>query len=89
MLQGQRDFLTVGKLILSELAPLVSAQQGAFYMIDAPNGESELNLLATYAQHEGNGAKEPFQNGGRIGRTSGFGKAAHSFNRCARQLRER
>ena len=47
MLQGQRDFLTVGKLILSELAPLVSAQQGAFYMIDTPNGESELNLLAT------------------------------------------
>src|SRR5256885_1083679 len=30
MLQGQRDFLTVGKLILSELAPLVSAQHGAF-----------------------------------------------------------
>src|SRR6266700_2480616 len=26
MLQGQRDFLTVGRLILSELAPLVSAQ---------------------------------------------------------------
>jgi hypothetical protein len=26
MLQGQRDFLTVGKLILSELAPVVSAQ---------------------------------------------------------------
>src|SRR3979490_1843562 len=48
MLQGQRDFLTVGKLILSELAPLVSAQQGAFYMIDASNGQSELNLLATY-----------------------------------------
>src|SRR5439155_489179 len=42
MLQGQRDFLTVSKLILSEVAPLVSAQQGAFYMIDSRNGESEL-----------------------------------------------
>src|SRR5207248_118586 len=41
MLQGQRDFLTVGKLILSEVAPLVSAQQGAFYMIDSRNAESE------------------------------------------------
>jgi len=63
MLQGQRDFLTVGKLILSEVAPLVSAQQGAFYMIDSGNGESELNLLATYAQHEGNGAKNRFKMG--------------------------
>src|SRR5436190_1144821 len=30
MLQGHRDLLTVGKLILSELAPVVSAQQGVF-----------------------------------------------------------
>src|SRR6266705_1512934 len=63
MLQGQRDFLTVGKLILSELAPLVSAQQGAFYMIDHSNGESELKLLASYASHEGNGAKNRFKMG--------------------------
>jgi HAMP domain-containing protein/signal transduction histidine kinase/CheY-like chemotaxis protein len=71
MLQGQRDFLTVGKLILSELAPLVSAQQGAFYMIDTPNGESELNLLATYAQHDGNGAKNRFKMGeGLVGQAA-------------------
>src|SRR5213595_2371167 len=63
MLQGQRDFLTVGKLILSELAPLVSAQQGAFYMIDNSNGESELKLLASYAFQEGNGAKDRFKIG--------------------------
>ena len=71
MLQGQRDFLTVGKLILSELAPLVSAQQGAFYMIDTPNGESELNLLATYAQHDGDGAKNRFKMGeGLVGQAA-------------------
>src|SRR6184192_4142832 len=63
MLQGQRDLLTVGKLILSEVAPLVSAQQGAFYMIDNSNGESELKLLASYASHEGNGAKSRFKLG--------------------------
>ena len=34
MLQGQKDLLTVGRLILSELAPVVSAQQGVFYMMD-------------------------------------------------------
>src|SRR5437773_73963 len=63
MLQGQRDFLTVGKLILSELAPLISAQQGAFYMMDKSNGESELALLASYASEEGNGARKRFKMG--------------------------
>ena len=63
VLQGQRDFLTVGKLVLSELAPLVSAQQGAFYMLDNSNGESELKLLASYAAQEGNGAKNRFKMG--------------------------
>ena len=33
MLQGQRDLVTVGKLLLSELAPLVNAQQGAVYQM--------------------------------------------------------
>src|SRR5215467_2274725 len=71
MLQGQRDFLTVGRLILSELAPLVSAQQGAFYMVDKSNGESELKLLAGYAQHEGNGAKDRFRLGeGLVGQAA-------------------
>ena len=71
MLQGQRDFLTIGKLILSELAPLVLAQQGAFYMIDTRNGESELSLLATYAQDDGNGAKNRFKMGeGLVGQAA-------------------
>jgi signal transduction histidine kinase/CheY-like chemotaxis protein len=71
MLQGQRDFLTVGKLILSEVAPLVSAQQGAFYMIDSSNGESAVNLIATYAQHDGDGAKSRFKLGeGLVGQAA-------------------
>jgi HAMP domain-containing protein/signal transduction histidine kinase len=71
MLQGQRDFLTVGKLILSELAPLVSAQQGAFYMMDHSDGQSELRLLASYAQQKGNGAKSRFRMGeGLVGQAA-------------------
>src|SRR5438874_7470239 len=71
MLQGQRDLLTVGKLILSELAPLVSAQQGVFYIMDGSNAESELNLLASYARHEGNGAKNRFKMGeGLVGQAA-------------------
>ncbi len=52
MLQGQRNLLTVGKLILSELAPVVSAQQGVFYIMDESAEEPELKLLASYAPRE-------------------------------------
>ena len=34
MLQGQRDLSTVSNLVLSELAPLVNAQHGVFYVTD-------------------------------------------------------
>src|SRR5574342_435244 len=35
MLQGQRDLTTVGQMLLSELAPLVNAQCGSLYQMDA------------------------------------------------------
>jgi HAMP domain-containing protein/signal transduction histidine kinase/CheY-like chemotaxis protein len=63
MLQGQRDLLTVGKLILSELAPVVSAQQGVFYIMDSSTGEPELKLLAGYAHRERTGVKNSFNLG--------------------------
>src|SRR5262249_9588390 len=51
MLQGQRDLVTVGKLLLSELAPLVQAQQGAVYQMltDVADSTPSLSLLAGYA----------------------------------------
>jgi HAMP domain-containing protein/signal transduction histidine kinase/CheY-like chemotaxis protein len=51
MLQGQKDLLTVGRLILSELAPVVSAQQAVFYMMDSSSKADEpyLKMLASYA----------------------------------------
>jgi HAMP domain-containing protein len=55
MLQGQRDLLTVGRLILSELAPVVSAQHAVFYILDTGGDTPELSLLAGYA-HQGQGA---------------------------------
>ena len=63
MLQGQRDLLTVGKLVLSELAPVVSAQQGVFYIIDNATQEPELKLLASYAHRERRGVKNRFKLG--------------------------
>ena len=54
MLQGQRDLSTVGQMLLSELAPLVYAQQGAIYqMADDEDGRPVLRLLAGYAQRPG------------------------------------
>jgi HAMP domain-containing protein/signal transduction histidine kinase/CheY-like chemotaxis protein len=55
MLQGQKDLNTVGRLILSELAPVVSAQQAVFYVLDPTEEPSQLTLLASYAD-KGQGA---------------------------------
>jgi signal transduction histidine kinase len=52
MLQGQKDLIAVSRMILSELAPLVSAQHGVFYLMDAAGEESQLRLLASYAFRE-------------------------------------
>ncbi len=43
MLQGQRDLMAVGEMILSELAPVVRAQQAEFYVL---TGEKEQSALA-------------------------------------------
>ena len=39
MLQGQRDLFTVGQMLLSELAPLIEAQQGTMYQMDVVEGQ--------------------------------------------------
>jgi signal transduction histidine kinase/CheY-like chemotaxis protein/HAMP domain-containing protein len=54
MLQGQRDLAEVSSMILSELAPLVSAQHGVFYTITNPSngGEPMLELQAGYGYEE-------------------------------------
>ncbi|HVR96639.1 MAG TPA: response regulator, partial [Thermoanaerobaculia bacterium] len=54
MLQGQRELVTVGQMLLSELAPLVHAQQGTVYQMEAAEtGERPvLRLLAGYAPRE-------------------------------------
>ncbi|MBX9737538.1 MAG: response regulator, partial [Phycisphaerales bacterium] len=54
MLQGQRDLVTVGRLLLSELTPLVNAQQGVIYQMES-EGAPRLNLLSSYADRGPNG----------------------------------
>ncbi len=48
MLQGQRDLTTVGRRLLSELAPLVNAQQGVIYQMESENSATMV-LLSAFA----------------------------------------
>jgi HAMP domain-containing protein/CheY-like chemotaxis protein/signal transduction histidine kinase len=54
MLQGQRDLATVGRLLLTELTPLVSAQQGVIYQMEGEE-TPRLRLLSAYADDGVNG----------------------------------
>ena len=89
MLQGQRDLFTVGQMLLSELAPLVNAQQGAIYQMDSVDGDVPLRLLAGYAQSSSDGIRERIALGeGLVGQCA-HGETAHSAHRCARRLHAR
>jgi HAMP domain-containing protein/signal transduction histidine kinase/CheY-like chemotaxis protein len=66
MLQGQRDLMAVGRMILSELASVVGAQQGAFYLVQhgatvaTSDGDVNMKLLAGYAHREQEDEKTEF-----------------------------
>ncbi|HEU4799405.1 MAG TPA: response regulator, partial [Gemmatimonadales bacterium] len=49
MLQGQRDLTAVSELILSDVAPLVAAHHGVFYLMEGSGADARLELLASYA----------------------------------------
>ena len=76
LLQGQRDLMAVGKMVLSELAPVVSAQQGIFYIVEntaaadgskavgaSSDGATRIKLLASYAFRERKHATNEFRPG--------------------------
>jgi hypothetical protein len=63
MLQGQRDMTTVSQMVLSELAPLVDAQQGIFYVNGANNGTPLMKLLGSYAFTERKNLANEFKPG--------------------------
>ena len=67
MLQGQRDFATVGRLLLTELTPLVNAQLGVIYRVDSSEKPC-LRLVSAYADDNSDGHPEILQMGdGLIG----------------------
>jgi HAMP domain-containing protein/signal transduction histidine kinase/CheY-like chemotaxis protein len=61
MLQGERDLTTVSNLIMSELAPLVNAQYGVFYVTKRDEEDSKLELVASYGAESVKELKREFQ----------------------------
>jgi signal transduction histidine kinase/DNA-binding response OmpR family regulator len=60
MLQGERDLATVSNLIISELAPLVNAQYGVFYVTKREEDETKLELVASYGAESPDELKQEF-----------------------------
>ena len=46
MMQGHRDLAVVAELIMDELAPLVGAQHGTFFLSEMADGDTRLRLIA-------------------------------------------
>ncbi|HWB85182.1 MAG TPA: HAMP domain-containing protein [Bryobacteraceae bacterium] len=63
MMQGQRDLLTLSRLLLSELTSLVDAQHGTFYVTDSSSGSGLLKLVAAYGADERGRLREQFPMG--------------------------
>jgi CheY-like chemotaxis protein/signal transduction histidine kinase/HAMP domain-containing protein len=63
MMQGQRDLLTLAQTLLSELAPLVNAQQGVMYIMDSADGKLCLRQLVGYADRHHAGAPRQYAMG--------------------------
>src|SRR5258707_5884824 len=72
MMQGQKNLTSVSQTILSELAPVVGAAHGVFYVMDAPKeGQALLKLAATYAYRERKHLNKEFRIGeGLVGQAA-------------------
>ncbi|HJT14983.1 MAG TPA: response regulator, partial [Dongiaceae bacterium] len=74
MLQGQRDLGIVGRMLLSELAPLVNAQNGVIYLVENEE-RPRLKLLSAYADHGKDGHPQVLDIGqGLIGQCAADGR---------------
>ncbi|HZB94034.1 MAG TPA: response regulator, partial [Stellaceae bacterium] len=76
MLQGQRDLATVGRMLLSELSPLVNAQNGVIYLVHADEMPN-LRLLSAFADgdNDSSGHLDRLQIGeGLIGQCAADGR---------------
>jgi len=73
LMQGHRDLPVVAELIMDELAPLVSAQYGAFYAAEDTDRGPELRLVGSYGYPDATDRPERI----RVGRSL-LGQAARN-----------
>ncbi|MGK5641719.1 HAMP domain-containing protein, partial [Streptomyces sp. URMC 126] len=60
MMQGHRDLTLVARLVMEELAPLVGAQYGGFYLAEEADDGPSLRMIGAYGHPErGDGADAP------------------------------
>ncbi|HXR52967.1 MAG TPA: HAMP domain-containing protein, partial [Steroidobacteraceae bacterium] len=75
MMQGQRDLVTVGNMLLAELAPLVNAQHGIVYVVDSDNQRPILKQLSSYADVRDQSDPRCYQlNEGLVGQCAADGR---------------
>jgi len=87
MLKGQRDPMTVSKMILSKLAPLVNAEHGVFYGMVPPNGtEGRLAFQAGYAYKQRKNVPTEFRLGEGLVEAVRAREASHPRDRRAFRL---
>jgi HAMP domain-containing protein/signal transduction histidine kinase/DNA-binding response OmpR family regulator len=74
-LQGHRDLRAVSQLLMSELTPLVTAHQGAFFMAQGGNGNGsgtkQFSLLSSYGYKHRKGIQTTWAEGeGLVGQAA-------------------
>ncbi len=75
MMQGQRDLMTVGQMLLTELAPLVNAQQAIMYVMDSDENGPFLIQLSAYADaQEGEAPRRYALHEGIVGQCGADGR---------------
>ncbi|WP_437305455.1 HAMP domain-containing protein [Sorangium sp. So ce388] len=60
MMAGQRTIEALSRLIMSEVTPLVSAQHGAFYVLESEDKHPTLKLTSSYAFQKRKGISNRF-----------------------------
>ena len=88
MLQGQKDLNTVTRRILSELAQVVNAQKGMFYILEQDENfkNQKLKLFAAYAYGEEVKISKEFALGeGLVGQCA-VEKERILINECSKEL---
>ncbi|MEU9109012.1 HAMP domain-containing protein [Streptomyces xanthophaeus] len=73
LMQGHRDLAVVAELVMDELAPLVEASYGAFYLAEESERETWLTLIASFGRPAESPAAQRVRNGETL-----VGQAARS-----------